>query len=84
MNPPLSVSTYDCVCSCLGWAAVDPVGVGVWREAARGVLVRGDIQRMSLRDPTRRERLSSDRRERGERRSIRLEDDKQSDRVSIH
>lgn len=62
-----------CVCACLGRAAVDPVGVRVRREAACRVLVRGDVQRVSLRNTTRRERLSTNRRERRERRSVRLE-----------
>lgn len=61
-----------CVCSRLGRAAVEPVGVGVWCEASCRVLVRGDVQRVSLRNPTRRNWLSSDWREWRERRSVRL------------
>lgn len=59
--------------SCLGGAAVDPVGVGVGREAAGRVLVRGDVQRVPLADSARRQRLSSDGREGGQRRSVGLE-----------
>ena len=69
------------VCSDLGRAAVDPVGVGVGCEAPRRVLVGGDIQRMSLGNPTRGERLSPDRRERRERRGVGLEEREQSSHI---
>lgn len=55
----------------LGWAAVNPVSVGVWCEAACGVLMRGNVQRVPLGNTTGGERLSSYWRERRERRSVR-------------
>lgn len=73
---------YVCVCACvfvcvcmrererahLRWAAVNPVGVRIGRVAHSGILVRGHVERMSLGNPARRKRLSSERWERRERR----------------
>lgn len=82
----LAPCVWVTVCSCLRRAAVYPVGVGVRRETACWVLVRGDVERVSLRDPARRQRLSPDRRKRRERRSVRLEEPTQprQTRTNIH
>lgn len=68
--------------ACLGRAAVDPVGVGVWRGAAGRIFVWGDVQRVSLRDAAGRERLSPDRRKGRQRRSVHLGDQNTDTHIS--